>query len=307
MKSAPPASVLVYDVGGSHASAAVAVGSGCRVRNVVTALHPAEQSSAVFIDFLHRLGVEASDGVTDVAGAELAVPGPFDFTAGVSLMQHKLPYLYRVNLREQMAERFGWQTGQVRFVHDAAAFLLGEIGAGAARGVGRAVGITLGTGIGSAFSVDSRLVGTGFGVAPGGEIWNLPFGDGIVEDTFSSRGIQRGYRERGGPLADVAKIAASAAHDSAAASVFAEFGCRLGQLLESVFADFAPDVVVLGGGISQSAHLFLPAAEAKLRDVKFRLRISALEDHAPLVGAAMAWFNGSSFAAKDALPDGDAL
>jgi glucokinase len=307
MKSAPSASVLVYDVGGSHASAGVAAGSGCRVRNIVTALHPTEQSSGAFIDFLHRLGVEASDGAKDVAGAELAVPGPFDFTAGVSLMQHKLPYLYGVNLREQLAERFGWQTGQVRFVHDAAAFLLGEIGAGAARGVSRAVGITLGTGIGSAFSVDGHLVGTGFGVAPGGEIWNLPFGDGIVEDTFSSRGIQRGYCERGGVPADVAKIAAAAAHDSAAASVFAEFGCQLGGLSESVLADFAPDLVVLGGGISQSAHLFLPAAEAKLKDAKFRLRISAFEDHAPLVGAAMAWFNDPSFAAKDASPDGDSL
>jgi glucokinase len=66
-----------------------------------------------------------------------------------------------------LAERFGWQPGQVRFLLDSAAFLLGEIGAGEARGVERAVGITLGTGIGSAFAVDGQIVTEGPGVPPG--------------------------------------------------------------------------------------------------------------------------------------------
>jgi predicted NBD/HSP70 family sugar kinase len=220
-------------------------------------------------------------------------------------MRHKLPYLYRVNLREPVAACFGWRSGQVRFVHDAAAFLFGEIGAGAARGADRAVGITLGTGIGSAFSIDGRVIGTGSGVAPGGEIWNLPFDGGIVEDVLSSRAIQRDYRERTGVLSDVAKIAAAAAHDPAAAAAFAAFGCHLGQLLETILAEFAPNVVVLGGGISRSAQLFLPAAESKLKDANFHLRISELKDHAPLVGAAMAWFDGSSLSATEASLHGD--
>ena len=36
-------------------------------------------------------------------GASLAMPGPFDYAAGVSWMQHKLPYLYGFDLRGALA------------------------------------------------------------------------------------------------------------------------------------------------------------------------------------------------------------
>jgi glucokinase len=222
------------------------------------------------------------------------MPGPFDYAAGVSWMRHKLPYLYGIDLRKALAERFGWQPEQVHFVNDAAAYLLGEVGAGAVRGVPRVVGITLGTGIGSAFAVDGRIVAEGFGVPPGGEIWNLPYEDRIVEDFLSTRAIQHAYRERTGQECEVASIAAKADKNPEAAEVFTEFGRDLGLALRTLLRQFAPDVVVLGGGISRSAHLFLSAAEQQLLGLGFELRVSTLGDHAPLVGAAVALFAGSS-------------
>ena len=301
-------SVLVYDVGGTHVSAAVCFGGAYRLGRVVRTLHPAEHSSDAFLNVLYSLGMEASTGFNAVSGAEVAVPGPFDFNQGVSLMRHKLPYLYGVNLRLPLAQRFGWQAGQVRFLHDSAAFLLGEIGDGAARGVPRAVGITLGTGIGSAFAVDGKLVTEGPGVAPGGEIWNLPYEGGIVEDAVSSRAIRRTYESRTGVLREVAELAAAAANDTAAVEAFAEFGRHLGLALRMTLAAFAPQVVVLGGGISRSGHLFLSAAQHKLEDLSLKLVISASPDEAPLLGAGVAWFNGfngpngpSSYSAADAM------
>jgi len=285
-------SVLVYDVGGSHVSAAVCLDSTYRLGPVVNTPHPSEQSTDAFINALYSLGVEASRGLAGVEGAELAMPGPFDFMQGVSLMRHKLPYLYGVDLRGLLARRFGWRGSQVRFLHDAGAFLLGEIGAGAARGVARAVGITVGTGIGSAFAVNGRLVTEGPGVAPNGEIWNLPYEGGILEDALSTRAIQRGYASRTGVVPDVATIAAAAANDANASAAFVEFGNHLGQALRALFSEFAPQVVVLGGGIARSAYLFLPAAESQLEGLNFHLEVSALKDNAPLVGAAVEWFNG---------------
>ena len=287
-------SVLVYDVGGSHVAAAVCLDRSYRLGPVVSALHPAEETSDAFIHLLYSLGVKASNGRDGVGGAELAVPGPFDFAAGISRMRHKLPYLYGIDLRGKLAERFGWQPSQVRFLLDSAAFLLGEIGAGEARGVERAVGITLGTGIGSAFAVDGRVVTKGQGVPPGGEIWNLPYEGGIVEDSLSTRAIQGNYQKRTGKLREVAEIAAATANDPDAAAVFAEFGRHLGLALRMKLAEFSPQVVVLGGGISRSSHLFLPAAMKELEGLNMQLRISKLLDHAPLAGAAVAWFNGSN-------------
>jgi glucokinase len=286
-------SVLVYDVGGSHVAAAVCREGDYRLGPISSAPYPAEQTSDAFVAFLHQLGLRASADFAGVSGAAIAIPGPFDFAAGISYMKHKLPFLYGVDLRQALAVRFGWQPTQVRFLHDSAAFLLGEIGAGAARNLPRAVGITLGTGIGSAFAVDGRIVTEGGGIPPGGEIWNLPYEGGIVEDFLSTRAIQGNYQRRTGKLCAVIDLARSAAADPEAAAVFADFGRHLGQALRMTVSGFAPQAVVLGGAISRSAHLFLPAAERHLQDLNLRLLPSALKDDAPLAGAAVEWFSAA--------------
>lgn len=283
--------VLVFDVGGSHISAAVCLGSDIRLGPVFSARLTAVQTSDDFVGLLHTLGVEAAAGFEHVAGATLAMPCPFDFAAGISLMRHKLPYLYGVDLRRALAGRFGWQPGQVSFLNDADAFLLGEISAGAARGFARVVGITLGTGTGSAFAVDSRLVTDGSGVPHGGEIWDLPYEGGIVEDFLSSRAITGSYKRRTGDTREVAALAAAAPDDTAAVEAFAEFGQHLGRVLGTILSGFAPDVAVLGGGISRAARLFLPAAQRQLKGPAPLLRVSELEDRAPLVGCGVARFN----------------
>jgi len=283
--------VLVYDVGGSHISAAACFKQDFRLGAVVRANLPEEQTSEAFVEVLHALGVKASEGVDGAQGAELAMPGPFDYAQGISWMKHKMPYLYGVNLSEALAARFGWRVSQVRFLNDAAAYLLGEVGAGAARGVGRVVVFTLGTGVGSGFAVDGKVVTEGKGVPPGGEIWNVPYEGGIVEDQISTRALQRAYAARKGQEREVASIAHYATGgEGAAIKVFEEFGKNLGIALKGLLADFAPDLVVLGGGISRSAHLFLPAAKAELQGAKFEVRIAELGDNAPLAGAGVAWF-----------------
>ena len=212
--------VLVFDVGGSHVAAAVCSTPGFSLGPVASGPHPAAHTSDAFVDLLYGLGMKAQTGQDGgnlkITGAMLAVPGPFDLQAGVSLMRHKLPYLYGVDLRCALATRFGLQAAQVRFLNDADAYLLGEVGAGAARGFKRAVGLTLGTGIGSAFAVDGHLTTTGPGVPSGGEIWNLPYQGGIVEDFVSSRAIVGNYERRTGKRLEVVDLAAAVSSDPAA-------------------------------------------------------------------------------------------
>jgi glucokinase len=284
-------SVLVYDVGGSHISAAVCHAGDYRLGPVVRANIPETQTSDAFIEVLASLADQANNGASPVLGAELAMPGPFDYEAGISQMRHKMPNLFGVSVRQTLATRLGWRPEQVRFLNDAAAYLLGEVGAGAAHGICRAVGITLGTGVGSAFAVNGRVVTEGKGVPTGGEVWNVPYEGGIVEDQISTRALQKSYRERTGKEREVASIAHYAAGgEQAANEVFTEFGTHLGRVLRHLFTEFAPDVVVLGGGISRSSYLFIEAAKKELSGMKIELRITKLGDTAPLVGAGVAWF-----------------
>jgi glucokinase len=291
-------SVLVYDVGGSHVSAAVFNHGSGRLGSFASAHYPAEQSAEAFLRMLFSLAAEASADHSGIVGASLAMPGPFDYAAGVSWMKHKLPYLYGFDLRHALAEHFGWNLPQVRFLNDAAAFAWGEVGAGAALGVQRAVGITLGTGIGSGFAVNGEVVTEGPGVPPGGEIWNLPYEGGILEDRLSSRAIQKSYKERTGQERDAGAIAAASPDDPAAAAAFSEFGLHLGRAVREILTPFAPQVVVLGGGIARSAQLFLPAAQEGLAGMQVELRTSVLKDQAPLVGAGVAWFSAVRSAAE---------
>ena len=281
--------VLVYDVGGSHISAAVFDRRTSHLSGVVSAGYPSEQTVDTFLDVLHSLATMADSGQFGVLGASLAMPGPFDYNEGVSWMEHKLAYLYSLDLRSALAGHLGLAPAKIRFLNDAAAYLMGEMAAGAALGVSRVVGITLGTGVGSAFGVDGHLVREGRGVPTGGEIWNVPYEGGIVEDQISTRALQKSYRERTGQEREVAAIAASAASEPAAVEVFAEFGRNLGVALRTVLECFGPKVIVLGGGIARSAPLFLPSAQAEIGSLA-ELHVSALGDHAPLVGAGAAWF-----------------
>jgi predicted NBD/HSP70 family sugar kinase len=283
-------SVLVFDIGGSHISAALCHGGNYRLGSVISASHASVETANAFVDLLHSLGMKVGAESENALGAALAIPGPFEYATGVSHMKHKLPYLFGVNVHEMLAARFDWEPGNVCSLNDADAFLLGEIGAGAVRGIARVVGLTLGTGIGSAFAVDGHVITSGPGVSPDGEIWNVPYQGGIVEDLVSTRAIQGAYQKQTGTLREVVEIAKDAERDSAAAEAFNEFGRNLGQVIRTVLYPFAPHVVVLGGGISQSSPLFLSATLAELQGLDVELRISELRDHAALVGAGVRWF-----------------
>lgn len=283
------APILTFDVGGSHISAGICNLNSLQVISLASGSLHEGFTSDDFVNLLYDLGCKVAGNPPNVAGAALAVPGPFDFAAGVSYMRHKLRSLYGLDLRRALADRFGLDPGQICFLNDACAFLLGEVGAGAARGARRAVGIGLGTGIGSAFARDGHWVTDGEGVPPGGEIWDLPYGTGTVEDLLSTRALKKDYAMRTGRDEEVVAIANAAATDAGARQVFETFGLHLGQVFRDILAPFAPDIVVIGGGISRSADLFLPSAQKQLAGTGFHLVTSTLLDKAPLVGAASFW------------------
>jgi glucokinase len=293
---AQPEYVLSFDVGGSHVTAGLCRLNDLEVLRMASAPLAGMATFDSFVDLLYKLTGQVSAQGEEPSGASLAVPFPFDCEAGVSLMKHKLTPLYGKNLRAALATRFGWTPSRLRFLNDASAYLLGELAAGSAKGAARAAGLTLGTGIGSAFAVSGHSVTSGDGVPPEGEIWNLPYAGaserttgGTVEDLLSTRAIQAAYQSRTGRDQEVADLAAAAPQDADARAVFEEFGTHLGQVLRDVIAPFHPDRVVLGGGIARAAALFLPAAEKQIAGLGFHAVISALFDRAPLVGAANFW------------------
>jgi glucokinase len=288
--------LLALDIGGSHVSAALCALDDLRVIHFTSAPVGGVSSFDGFVDLLYLLGREVAGGPRRLAGAALAVPGPFDCMAGVSLMKHKLEWLYGRDLRGALAARFGWASDRLQFLNDAAAFLTGELAAGSARGANRAVGLTLGTGIGSAFAIEGQCVTEGNGVPPGGEIWNFPYGDGTVEDLISTRALKADYTAQTGKPMEVKAVAEAAASDPDARRVFQGLGENLGWVIREVIAPFHPEVVVVGGGMARSARLFLPIAQKQVEGEGIHVVPSRLLEQAELIGAAAYWRHQQSSA-----------
>lgn len=289
-RSAP---IFVFDVGGSHIAASVfdphsrTIGS---IRDLQ--LLPDAEPETFFKTFESLIAAIAAPATP--LGISIAIPSPFDYEHGISQMRHKFQSLYGKDLRRELSRRFGCPPDKIHFLNDAAASLIGELHQEGAASAKRAIGITLGTGVGSAFAVERRIVVEGPGVPAGGEIWNQAYREGIVEDYVSTPAIQRTFEDLTGKRLQVCEIAAAAPHRREAQEAFEKFGRELGSVLRRVSAAFAPDRIVLGGGIARAASHFLAAAKAEMGDFQDRLFVSELFERAPLLGAGLSWLNRSA-------------
>ncbi len=286
------ARIIALDIGGSHVTAAV-VDCGQREIVVGTRRHVAVDEGAageVILETWAQAALQAVSAVSEggVDGVGIAMPAPFDYGRGVSLMEHKFRALYGRPVVSLLEERFrGSQLEGVAVLvaNDADLFALGEWWAGAARGRERMIGLTLGTGLGSGFVAHGRIVTSGPEVPTGGEIWNLPYLDGVAEDFVSGRAITASYALATGRTLAASEIAQRAeSGESAALGAFEELALHLGRILQSHVARFRPECIVVGGSIAHAWALFGPRLGVALAPVE--CRPSARFEDATLLGAA---------------------
>ena len=282
--------VGALDIGGTHvAGGRVNVASA----SLETGSHafeplPAAAGRAELLAAISR--VTRSIAEPDLASLGVSVPGPFDYSSGVSEITHKLESLHGVDLRAELQAATALQDpSEIRFLNDAEAFLLGEWWAGAARGHVRAVGVTLGTGLGSAFSEDGEIVRSGVGVPPGGELYAVGFRGASVEQTISRAALLAAYGTGSEGGIDVEQIADRAlAGECAAQRVFTDLGSGLGQFLAPWLRAFEPSCLVVGGSIARSWDLFEGALLSGLGPIPGlrAVTVAAQLEDAQLLGAA---------------------
>ena len=276
-------SVVALDLGGTHVSAAtIAVGSA----SVVSASCVREEltSGAGRDDLLGRIRAAATaarSGQVEAAG--VAVPGPFDYDRGICLLEHKLESLYRVDMRAELASALSLPPDAVRFLNDAEAFLLGEWWAGAARGHDRAVGITIGTGLGSAFLEHGSIVRAGGRVPPGGELYRVPFRNAPVEERISRRALLARYEAESVEVVEIAQRAR--AGEQGARDAFDAFSADLTAFLRPWLAAFTPSCLVVGGSIARSWDLLERGLSTLEADLAVLTPAEHIDD-AALLGAA---------------------
>jgi glucokinase len=223
----------------------------------------------------------------------VSIPGPFHYDSGICLMknQNKYESLYGVNIKEIIAEKLNIKCTDIRFSNDAACFLWGEVLSGVARNAAHVIGITLGTGLGSARFSN--------GFVEDANLWNSKFKSGIAEDYLSTRWfIKRYFELSGATVANVKSLIYDVeSGKSLALDVFKEFGRNLGMFLSQFFQNEKElEVVVLGGNIAKAYSLFGKDTEQYLQEngVNLELRQAELGEEAALIGAAGEWKSHSA-------------
>lgn len=281
--------VLGVDIGGSHITAAlVNLETGTLVKETIkrNAVNSKEEKEEILSAWCSVI----EDAFASANGKEkfigIAMPGPFDYENGISLIkeQDKFNALYQVNIKEELAQRLQLKAGSIHFMNDAAGFMQGEVFSGAAKGHSRVLGLTLGTGLGSALSLN--------GVASDAELWDSAFLDGIAEDYLSTRWFVGRYNELSGNSLDgVKELAGLVATDALAKQVFVEFGANLAQFLAPIIKKHDAEVVILGGNIAQAFDQFALSLNIGLSEqgLAIPIKLSELNEHAALIGAASSW------------------
>jgi glucokinase len=228
----------------------------------------------------------------ELAGIGFGMPGPFEYPNGIARFEQVEKYygLNGVNVAEELLKLITVPKPlPLRFMNDASAFAAGEAWVGAAAGTSHSVSITLGTGFGSAFISNGVPVVSGQNVPRQGCVWHLPYKDSIADDYFSTRWLVKRYNELTGFNVSGAKaIAIDAQNSEIARRVFVEYGTNMGTFISPWLKKFDAGVLVIGGNIAAAYPLFGPSFEKALKEagVKTALKLSALKEHAAIMGSA---------------------
>jgi len=230
-------------------------------------------------------------------------PGPSDRHGRLARIAINLPGWLDVPLAdwlEPLLER------RVTCANDANCALVGERWHGAARGARDVLLLTLGTGVGGAVLLDGELfTGRGGAAAEPGLI-------GIQPDGPPCNSGNRGSLESYCSIAGLARLSPvepqelcrrAESGDPEALAVWEAYGRLLGTGISSLLYLFTPELVLLGGGLSAAAPLFLPAlwqeVEQRVLAVSregLRIERCALGNGAGRLGAArlaLEWLDGA--------------
>lgn len=266
--------VLGIDIGGTSIKAGLFTPEGklVEVKKIPTGAIDDEKAFAEVCEGLSSLVVDAGFLPDDVAAVGLDIPGPVDDGGRVGMLPNIR--LDPDGLKTAIKHEFG--NAALAFVNDANAAALGELWQGAARGVGSAVLVALGTGVGAGVIVDGRVVAGAFGAA--GEIGHLTVNRsetrvcgcgrcGCLEQYASATGVVRMYRERceaagatpvplTGPTDTLSVFRAAEHGNEVAADAIFSMADYLGYALAQVSCVVDPEVYLIGGGVGKGFGFF---------------------------------------------------
>ena len=258
-----------FDIGGTKLAA---IGLDADGTERARFRQPVPASFDELVDSIVQMTDRLATGSVRAPRIGISVPGIITRDGDISMIVN-LPWLEGQPLRQTLEARLGCP---VALANDANCFTLSEATDGAAAGAEVVFGVILGTGVGGGLVVGGTLlVGANASAGEWGHNpWPTPEGAGVpcacgrlprgcVETWLNGAALARDYAALGAGGATAEDIGArAAAGEAQAAQAVARYAERLAAALAGVINLLDPDVIVLGGGLSEIAALYrlVPAA-----------------------------------------------
>lgn len=197
----------------------------------------------------------------------IGMPGSFSRATGMIKNSNSV-CLNGMPLRDDLEK----QTGRkIRFANDADCFALSEATDGAAQGAGVVFGVIIGTGTGGGIVINGDLLAGPNGIAgewghnplPWPQADELPGPNcycgkqGCIETWLSGPGLARDHERVTGEILTALELGKCAGDgDQTAVETLERYVDRMARSLASVINVIDPDVIVLGGGLSNIDILY---------------------------------------------------
>ncbi|WP_316804123.1 ROK family protein [Pedobacter nototheniae] len=283
--------VLGVDIGGSHITAAIMdMQNRFILENSYTRkwIDSHGKPDLIIENWSKAIALSYNKAGINIEKIGIAMPGPFDYEEGISYIQGNDKYeaFYGLNVKNMLADKLGIEHADILMKNDASCFLAGEVFAGAVKGYKNVIGITLGTGLGTAVLKN--------GETNDANLWCSPFLDGIAEDYLSTRWFLKRYYELSGlNILNVKEMTGLYVYNPTIRKIFIEFANNLTAFLKIFQEDTQADAIVIGGNIANASERFLPSIikQFKAFDIEIPVFISTLNEHAAIAGAASCWEN----------------
>lgn len=257
------------DIGGTRTKIGIVGDNGQIVKQATISTgeggKPAPLIDGIVSTLQPMLSAQRAAG-NEVLGVGVSVAGFLDRDRTMMIENANLPALQGFGLRHALQERLGIEC---LLEVDSNAAVVAEYHYGAGRGSSRLLGVTVGTGLGGGVMIDGALLRyTGECAGDLGHIVLDPTGRrctcgarGCLEALVSSSALA----ERAGGRRAREVVSAARQSEKWAVDAIAETGRWLGLGLASLSPLFAPDRIVVGGGIAAAADLLLEPTRASYR------------------------------------------
>ncbi|MBU4331740.1 ROK family protein [Patescibacteria group bacterium] len=255
-------SIIGLDIGATKMTAGVLRGAG--LKKVKTCQTKAKGTTDEILSQIFGL----FDGLVNngVKAIGVGVPGLVD-EKGVVYEAVNIPAWDNMPLKKILEKKYQIP---VYVNNDANCFALGKKYFGKGKKYNNIAGVTLGTGMGTGLIIDGKLYSGTSGGA--GEFGQIKYLDGVMEDYSSGKFFIKKYKISGDEIFKLARKG-----DKKSLKIFDEFGYHLGKALSIIAYAIDPEIIILGGSVSEAFKFFEKSMKKSLKESSYKKTYSRLK------------------------------